>query len=136
MRDAYAPLVWQCRYSGIEVPDDLWHYVEFGRDKKYGDNQAEHMEAEPQVYLEFDQWVSNFVTHVGEKGKVPPGKHRAYGYRPPSHVMADLKTKWLGLRMALGFPPPESSVAVQQKAGLNRDVGVFFKKGEGEKLRD
>jgi len=23
-RDAYAPLVWQCRYSGVEVPDTLW----------------------------------------------------------------------------------------------------------------
>ena len=33
MRDTYAPLVWQCRYSGIEVPDPLWRYVEFGRDK-------------------------------------------------------------------------------------------------------
>ena len=23
-RDAYRALVWQCRYSGIEVPDALW----------------------------------------------------------------------------------------------------------------
>src|SRR5262249_45056851 len=30
-RDAYAPLVWQCRYSGVEVPDHLWRYVEFGQ---------------------------------------------------------------------------------------------------------
>jgi hypothetical protein len=30
-RGAYAPLVWQCRYSGIEVPEALWRYVEFGR---------------------------------------------------------------------------------------------------------
>src|ERR687892_1037561 len=30
MRDAYAPLVWQCRYGGVEVPDDLWTYCEFG----------------------------------------------------------------------------------------------------------
>ena len=29
-RDAYAPLVWQSRYSGIEVPDHLWQYCEFG----------------------------------------------------------------------------------------------------------
>ena len=45
MRDTYAPLVWQCRYSGIEVPDQLWRYVEFGRGKKYSENQAEHMGA-------------------------------------------------------------------------------------------
>ena len=49
MRDAYAPLVWQCRYSGIEVPDELWRYVEFGKGKKYSDNQAEHIAAEADV---------------------------------------------------------------------------------------
>ncbi len=38
MRDAYAPLVWQCRYGGVEVPDVLWRYLEFGRDKPYSDN--------------------------------------------------------------------------------------------------
>ena len=43
MRDTYAPLVWQCRYSGIEVPDPLWRYVEMGRGKKYSENQAEHL---------------------------------------------------------------------------------------------
>ncbi len=37
-RDTYAPLVWQCRYGGVEVPDHLWHYKEFGRGKKYSDN--------------------------------------------------------------------------------------------------
>jgi multimeric flavodoxin WrbA len=34
MRQAYAPLVWQCRYGGIEVPDPLWNYLESGRGKK------------------------------------------------------------------------------------------------------
>ena len=43
MRDAFAPLVWQCRYSGIEVPDALWRHVTFGRGKKYSENQAEHL---------------------------------------------------------------------------------------------
>src|SRR5919109_19308 len=38
-RQVYAPLVWQCRYSGIEVPYHLWRYVEFGRGKKDSDNQ-------------------------------------------------------------------------------------------------
>jgi hypothetical protein len=40
MRDAYQQLVWQCRYSGIEVPDTLWRHCEFGRDKKYSENQG------------------------------------------------------------------------------------------------
>lgn len=43
MRDSYAPLAWQCRYGGVEVPDHLWTYCEFGRGQKYSDNQAEHM---------------------------------------------------------------------------------------------
>lgn len=38
MRNVYAPLVWQCRYGGIEVPDYLWQYTECGKDKKYSDN--------------------------------------------------------------------------------------------------
>ena len=34
LRDAYAPLVWQCRYGGIEVPDALWKYVEFAKARR------------------------------------------------------------------------------------------------------
>ncbi|MDZ4663376.1 MAG: NAD(P)H-dependent oxidoreductase, partial [Bacteroidota bacterium] len=35
MRHTYAPLVWQCRYGGIEVPDELWVYADSGVNKKY-----------------------------------------------------------------------------------------------------
>jgi multimeric flavodoxin WrbA len=135
MRDTYAPLVWQCRYSGIEVPDALWRYAEFGRGKKYGDNQAEHMLEEPELLREFDGWTDGFARHVGNKGKVKPGEYRAYGYRPPSHLWADLRTKWRGLRMAFGRAIPGSSPAIQHDLGLNRDATVFYKKGEGAKLR-
>lgn len=135
MREAYAPLVWQCRYSGIEVPDPLWRYVEFGRDKKYGDNQAEHMADEPGLLPAFDEWTDAVVAHVAKKGKVKPGPYRAYGYRPPSHLWADLKTKWRGLRMALGVPIPGTSPAIQHARNLNRDATIFYKKGEGAKLR-
>jgi hypothetical protein len=136
MRDTYAPLVWQCRYSGIEVPDALWRYVEFGRGRKYSENQAEHMAEEPGLFDEFDAWTDAFATHVGGKGKVTPGRYRAYGYRPPSHLIADLKTKWRGVRMALGRAIPGTSPAIQQDLGLNRDATMRYKKGEGAKLRD
>jgi len=53
MRDTYAPLVWQARYSGIEVPDALWRFVEFGRGKPYSENQAEHLIGEPDVLTAF-----------------------------------------------------------------------------------
>jgi hypothetical protein len=135
MRDTYAPLVWQCRYSGIEVPDALWRYVEFGVGVKYSDNQAEHMASHPDVLSAFDAWTDGFSRHVAVKGKVEPGPYRAYGYRPPSHLLADLKTKWRGLRMALGKPVPGTSPAIQQERGLNRDTTIFYKKSEGAKLR-
>src|SRR5262249_1237997 len=82
-RHAYGPLVWQCRYSGIEVPDGLWRYVEFGQGKPYSDNQAEHLATQAEVYRDFDAWVSAFAEFVARKGKVPPGQYRAYGYKRP-----------------------------------------------------
>jgi hypothetical protein len=122
MRDCFAPLVWQCRYSGIEVPDRLWRYVEFGRGKKYSDNQAEHMADEADVLAAFDGWTAAFAAFVAQKGKVKPGKYRAYGYKPPSHRWADLKLKWRDLRLRAGVPPAGSSPARQQELGLNQDV--------------
>ena len=136
MRQAFAPLVWQCRYSGIQVPDRLWRYAECGRDKKYSENQAEDMEGEPEFLDAFDKWSGAFGAHVAAKGKVEPGRYRAYGYRPPPHLWADLKTKWRGLRAALGKPIPGTSPAIQQARNLNRDATIHYKKGEGEKLRD
>ena len=136
MRDSYAPLVWQCRYSGIEVPDALWRYVEFGRGKKYSENQAEHMLEEKAVLRAFDRWSDAFARHVAKKGRVTPGKHRAFGYQPPPHTWADLKTKWRGLRMALGDAVPGSSPAIQENLDLNRDATIHYKKSEGAKLRE
>jgi multimeric flavodoxin WrbA len=135
-RDSYAPLVWQCRYSGIEVPDELWRYVEFGRGKKYSDNQAEHMATETDVFGDFDAWVEAFAAFVGAKGKVEPGKYRAYGYEAPGHLGADIKAKFREFRTGLGYPPAGSSPARQEELGLNEDLTLTPKKSEGEKLRD
>ncbi len=135
MRESHASLVWQCRYSGIEVPDQLWRYCEFGRGKKYSDNQAEDM-AVHGVYPAFDAWVDAFADHVRDKGAVSPGLHRAYGYRPPGHRVADLKTKWRGLKMALGVMPADTIPAIQDRQGLNRDRRILYKRGEGKRLRD
>ncbi|MFN3429914.1 MAG: flavodoxin family protein [Candidatus Sericytochromatia bacterium] len=81
VRDAYAPLVWQCRYSGVEVPDPLWRYDEFGNGKPYSENQVEDMDET--VFAPFDAWVDAFAAHVARKGPVPPGRWRADGYEPP-----------------------------------------------------
>ena len=134
MRQTYAPFVWQCRYSGIEVPDALWRYLEFGRDRPYSENQAEHM-PEQNVWAPFDAWVDAFAAFVAQKGKVPPGTHRAYGYEAPGHRWADLKLGWRNVRMGIGRPPEGSSPSAQQEMGLNEDATLAWKKGEGEKIR-
>src|SRR5262245_5160331 len=130
MRDAFAPLVWQCRYSGVEVPDDLCRYEEFGRGKKYSDNQAEDMAAQTSLLRSFDDWADRFTAVVRRKGKVEPGQNRAYGYKPPGHAWADLKLKWREVRLGLGIPPKGSSPAKQQELGLNRDA-TLSPKGSG-----
>jgi hypothetical protein len=134
MRQTYAPLVWQSRYSGIEVPDELWRYTEFGEGRKYSDNQAEDM-PEQNVWQPFDAWTDAFAAFTARKGKVTPGAYRAYGHEAPGHRWADLKLKWRDLRIATGHPPAGSSPAAQQEIGLNQDNTLRPKQGEGEKLR-
>lgn len=135
-RDAYAPLVWQCRYGGVEVPDDLWRYVEFGKNKKYSDNQAEHMATETNVFEDFDKWTDAFAEFVANKGKVEPSEFRAYGYEAPGHLWRDIKLQWREKRIALGFPPKDSSPARQKELGINVDETLTPGKSEGEKLRE
>lgn len=135
-RDTYAPLVWQCRYGGVEVPDDLWRYVEFGKDKKYSDNQAEDMATETNVFEKFDEFVEAFARFVSEKGKVEPNEFRAYGYEAPGHLWRDIKLQWREKRIALGFPPKDSSPAKQKELGINVDETLTPRESEGEKLRD
>ncbi|MBA2626713.1 MAG: flavodoxin family protein [Gemmatimonadales bacterium] len=134
-RDAYRPLVRQCRYSGIEVPDELWCHATTGAGLPYADNQAEDMVTDAKFMAAFDAWVGSFAAFVGQKGKVEPGEYRAYGYEAPGHRMADLKLKWRELRMSAGRAPAGSSPAEQQAEGLNRDATFSPKTGEGEKLR-
>lgn len=133
MRDAYAPLAWQCRYSGIEVPDQLWRYQELGAGIPYSLNQAEHIDSG--FYAGFDAWTDAFARFVADKGKVPPNEHRAYGHHAPGHLGRDVQLGWREVRMRLGRPPKGSSPAVQQTRGLNRDRTLRPKQGEGAKLR-
>lgn len=135
-RESYAPVVWQCRYGGIEVPDELWTHVEFGKDEKYSDNQAEDLPRHANVLLELDAWTDRFIEFVRRKGKVEPGKYRAFGYKPPGHFLRDIKLAVRDVRMRLGHPLEGSSPAEQQKLGLNQDVTRRPAKSEGEKLRE
>ena len=135
-RDSYAPLVWQCRYGGVEVPDALWTYCEFGKNKKYSDNQSEHMASQSRVLDAFDAWTDRFAAFVTAKGKITPGPYRAYGYEAPGHKWADLKLAWRQTWLRFGRAPEGSSPAAQHELGLNRDARLRAKPGEGERLRD
>ncbi len=139
MRQAYAPLIWQCRYAGIEVPDSLWDYCESGRGVPYSDNQAEDIVQRPEnaAFLgAFEAWVSRFVDFAEKKGKIEPGVYRAFGYEPPSHRWADVKLKWRELRMGAAHPVEPSSPAEQERLGLNEDATFHPGKSEGQKLRE
>ncbi|HEV2611683.1 MAG TPA: NAD(P)H-dependent oxidoreductase [Noviherbaspirillum sp.] len=134
-RETYAPLVWQSRFSGIEVPNELWHYQSFGSGKIYSDTQAEHMARDTAFLAEFDAWTARFAGFVAAKGKVPPGKYRAYGYQPPSYRWNGVKLWWRDKAMRAGHAPLGSSPQVQEELGLNKDVTMSPQKGEGERLR-
>jgi len=135
-RLAYQPLVWQCRYGGVEVPDHLWTYHLIGKNKKYSDTQAEDMVKEDTFMQGFNTWVKDFECFVMKKGKVKPGKHRAYRYKPPSHILANVKDGINYFKMMVGKAPESSSPNIQEELGLNKDATWHPKKGEGEKLRD
>jgi hypothetical protein len=84
-------------------------------------NQAEHMAADADVLARFDNWADSFAAHVAAKGVVPPGEFRAFGYKAPSHRLADVKLKWRELRMRTGLPRADSSPARQQALNLTDD---------------
>ena len=135
-RDAYAPLVWQCRYGGVEVPDYLWAHATSGKGKKYSDNQAEHMINESAFMQTFSNWVSDFKNFVENKGKITPGKYRAYGYKPPTNLWKEAKTGIRSWMLRFGITPENSSPEKQKELGLNKDTTLHPSKSEGEKLRE
>ena len=135
-RLAYQPLVWQCRYGGIEVPDHLWQYGLVGEGKKYSESQAEHMIYEQNFMKDFDDWTKQFADFVAAKGKVFPNKYRAYGFKAPGHRWANIEDGIRYFRMMICKAPENSSPAKQEKLHLIQDAGFHPKKGEGEKLRD
>ena len=135
IREAYAPLVWQCRYSGIEVHDNLWHYVDSGLNKKYSDNQSEDVIDDDNYMNPFFEWVNNFSSFVEAKGKVNSNKYRAYGYKPPINLWDELLSGIRALKLRFGKPPKNSSAEKQLQLGLNKNTTLSPKKTEGEKLR-
>jgi hypothetical protein len=68
---SYQSLVWQCRYSGIEVPEALWSCATTGDGELYTGDQAEDMPKELEALQRFDEWIAAFAAHVEAKGALP-----------------------------------------------------------------
>jgi hypothetical protein len=85
-RLAYQSLVWQCRYSGIEVPDALWRHATIGKGRAYADDQSADMLADEEAIACFDAWVDAFVEHVAAKGVVPDTKEAVRGAKSTTNV--------------------------------------------------
>ena len=135
MRQAYAPLVWQCRYGGIEVPEKLWEYADSGVGKKYSENQSEDVIDDKEFMTRFTNWVKSFEDFVTVKGKVTPGKYRAFGYKPPAHLWNEIKTGIRAFKLRFGKAPADSSPQKQAALNLNRNTTFHPEKTEGYKLR-
>ena len=52
---------------------------------------------------------ARFAHFVEAKGKVEPGKYRAFGYTPPGHLLRDARLAWRDIRMRFGSPRVRSS---------------------------
>ncbi len=135
MRQAYAPLVWQCRYGGIEVPGNLWAYADCGVGKKYSDNQSEHVISDSEYMGKFENCVASFEKFIEAKGKVKPGRYRAFGYKQPAHFWSELKIGLRALMLRFGKAPVGSSPQKQLDFHLNKNTTLHPKRTEGEKLR-
>lgn len=135
MRQAYAPLVWQCRYGGVQVPDNLWQYAESGLGEKYSDNQSEDVINNDSFMNSFYDWVQQFAEFVADKEKVQPGKYRAFGYEPPPHFWDEIKGGVRAFKLRLGITPNDSSPEVQKELDLNKDTTFFPKEYDGKRLR-
>ena len=81
-------------------------------------------------------YANKTIVIVSAKGKVPPGKYRAYGYKAPPHLWNEIKTGLRAFRLRFGKAPANSSAQKQIDLKLNRNTTLHPKKTEGEKLRE
>ena len=72
---AYTPIIWQCRYSGIEAPEHLIKEVIFGSGKAPSDNQIKELKENEKVLKDFDSWIREVRKFADKKGKVKMGKY-------------------------------------------------------------
>ena len=98
----YGPIISQCRYSGIEVPEQLIKEIVFGGGGKYSDNQIKQLQENKEVLLKFDRWANDVKEFVEKKGKVPPSKYFLSLKKPDAKMHPVLRQLQLLLRTVLG----------------------------------
>jgi len=98
----YAPIIWQCRYSGIEVPYHLAQEIYFGQYEKYSDNQISHLKENKTVLNQFDAWVHEVKQFLEKKGPVSPSKYSVPLKKPDSAMHPLLRQLQLLIRTTLG----------------------------------
>ncbi len=98
----YGPIIWQCRYSGIEVPEHLIKEATLGGGNKYSDDQIRHLKENKEVLDNFDNWVNNVKTFVEKKGKVPSSKYPVPLKKPDSAMHPWLRQLQLLVRTVIG----------------------------------
>jgi len=99
---AYEPLIFQLRYSGIEVPDKLVQHLVIGKGQKYNKNQINALKQNLRVLEKFDSWVHDVKTFVEQKGKVKPGKYPVPLRKPDSKMNPFIRQIQLLTRKTLG----------------------------------
>ena len=57
----------------------------------------------------FDQWVADFEVFVRQKGKVQPGRFRAYGFKNRTNLWKEAKTGIRSWMLRFGITPADSS---------------------------
>ncbi|MEO7775074.1 MAG: hypothetical protein ABIT36_05990 [Steroidobacteraceae bacterium] len=93
------------------------------------------MAAERIIPPEFDAWTQRFIAHVDAKGKVPPGRWRAYGFEPSGHFLPEARLAWRDIRMRIGRPRTGSSAHLQQTQDLNRDATLWPSRSEVDRQK-
>lgn len=98
----YGPIIWQCRYSGIEVPEQLIQEIVFGAGCKYSDNQTQQLKVNSEVLAKFDQWVDAVKEFVRKKGQVSASKYPVPLKKPDAAMHPLLRQLQLLLRTVCG----------------------------------
>ncbi len=101
-KHAYFPIIWQCRYSGIEVPEKLIKEVSFGVGGKYNQNQIPQLEQNEAVLKEMDKWLKDIEKHIYKKGKVTGSKYPVPLRKPDSEMHPFMRQLQLLVRLTLG----------------------------------